>query len=251
MTDDAKTSPETIFEQFRSIVENTIPEQYKPLLAHFNEQGLFYQQFIQSLNSKETDLSSFWALPNSWAEKGPTTEQTKDWFKCFYTLNAASANNEAPAMDTLWSLFNPSTQQAHDSLKDLHGAFVDINQLHTELGQLALLRFEQLQQQIDAEPTEEHVCKHWLQAGEETFKKVSQTEPYIDAQRRLFEALNQLKTQQQVFGTQLSQQLGLPSQQAIDDLKTALHQLRIEFSNYKEHTEATIHRLDQRLKKRH
>lgn len=251
MTNDAKTSFETIFEQFQSIVDNTIPEQYKPLLAHLNEQGLFYQQFIQSLNNKEADLSSFWALPNSWGDNGPAAEHTNDWFKLFFALNASSANSEPPSIDTAWSLFNQPTQQTVESLKALQRAFVDINQLHTELGQLALQRFEKLQQAVNGEPTEAQSCKHWLQAGEETFKKVTQTEPYLDAQKRLFEALKQLKTQQQAFATHLNQQLGLPSQQTIDDLKNALHQLRTEFAQYKEHTEATIHRFEQRLKKRH
>lgn len=250
MKDNTKTSPETIFEQFQSTVETMIPEQYKPILTHLNEQGFFYHQFIQSLNNKKTDLSSFWALPNSWGDNGPTPEHTNDWFKSFFALNAASANNEPPSMDTAWSLFNQPTQQTLESLKDLQGAFIEINQLHTELGQLALQRFQQLQQQIDAEPTEDQSCAHWLQAGEETFKKVTQTEPYINAQKRLFEALKQLKTQQHVFGTQLSEQLGFPSQQTINDLKKALHQLRTEFAEHKEHTEAAIHRLALRLKKR-
>ena len=118
-----------------------------------------------------------------------------------------------------------------------------MNQLHNELSELAFDIFQGLQKNSDAEKNEEQLCKHWLQAGEEAFKQISQTDEYIQAQHALFESLSQLKNLQEELSNRFSNLLGLPSQQSMDDLQKGLHQLRNEFAEYREHAEAKIHGL--------
>ncbi|MDX2426211.1 MAG: poly(R)-hydroxyalkanoic acid synthase subunit PhaE, partial [Cycloclasticus sp.] len=79
--------------------------------------------------------------------------------------------------------------------------------------------------------------------GEKAFKQISQTDDYIQTQLALFDSLSQLKTLQEDTANQLSNMLRLPSQQAIDDLQKGLHQLRTEFAEYRERSEAEIHEL--------
>ena len=120
--------------------------------------------------------------------------------------------------------------------------------LHGQLSEQAKSRFEALQN-VSNTPSEDELCNMWLQAGEETFKKHSQSDEYIKTQQALFGSLSQLRHTQQQLSHQFTTLLGLPSSESLSDVQKGLHQLRMEFAEYKEQTNVKIEQLKRQLNK--
>tara|TARA_R110002074_G_scaffold228259_2_gene399972 strand:+ start:177644 stop:178408 length:765 start_codon:yes stop_codon:yes gene_type:complete len=244
MTTKTEGTAESIFEQFDNLIDSNIPVEYKELLKSFKEQGFFYQKFIQTMNDKDADLSVFWNLPNTLGFNNTTSSDgQREWFRTFFEFNGESGGFNASLADQFSSVLNRVTQETQDTLIGLQSASAKMNLLHKELGELAFEIFQDLQKKSGSETNQDQLCKIWLQAGEKAFKQISQTDDYIQAQHALFDSLSQLKTLQEDTANQLSNVLRLPSQKAIDDLQKGLHQLRTEFAEYRERSEAEIHEL--------
>lgn len=243
MTTKTEGTSESIFEQFDALIDSNIPDEYKALLKSFKEQGFFFNQFIQTMGDKDADLSAFWNLPNTLGFNNASADGQHDWFRPFFEFGGDSGGFNASLAEQFSSVLNRVTQETQDSLIALQAASAKMNQLHKELSELALANFQDLKKQSDGETNEEQLYQHWLQAGEEAFKQISQSDDYIQVQRELFETLGQLKKRQEEVASQFSNLLGLPSQQSMDDLQKSLHQLRNEFAEYREHTEAKIYEL--------
>jgi len=203
---------ESIFKQFDSLLSSNMPEEYKTILRHFQQQGEFFSQFIQ--HPKKEDLSDFWNLSE--------------------TLNVNS-KTDAFTNQTILSL-----------IKRLNTTLEKITEQHTRVSQQAMGIFQSQLSQTD-EPSAEQLCEFWLQAGEQAFEDISQSRQYKHANQEFFGAIKALSQAQQETIQQYNQCNGLPSQQSIEDLQKGLHQLRSDFASYKEQTDATISQLSARL----
>jgi hypothetical protein len=244
MTTKTEGTAESIFEQFDNLIDSNIPVEYKELLKSFKEQGFFYQKFIRTMNDKDADLSAFWNLPDTLGfNNASSSDGQREWLRPFFEFNGDSGGFNASLADQFSSVLNRVTQETQGALLGLQSASTKMNLLHKELGELAFEIFQDLQKKSGSETNEDQLCKIWLQAGEKAFKQISQTDDYIQTQLALFDSLSQLKTLQEDTANQLSNVLRLPSQQAIDDLLKGLHQLRTEFAEYRERSEAEIHEL--------
>ncbi|HIG79881.1 MAG TPA: hypothetical protein EYQ47_07870 [Cycloclasticus sp.] len=241
----AKTND--VFEQFNALIGRNIAEEYKDILKNFQEQGLFYQQLSQSINSNNNDLSKFWDLPNTLGFNAHNEEQPA-WIKSIIEMNFPQSDSPSSTIEAISQLLNQIPQQILDGFKELQTSTAAMSAFHAELSQLAMQRFEALQSDFN-DKSSEQLFAHWLKAGEEAFNDISQRDDYIKAQHALFESLSKFKKNQQNTSEQLSNLFALPSQQTLDDLQKGLHQLRLEFAEYKEQTDASIEKLTARLAK--
>ena len=239
-TDDA-------FAQFNALINGNMPEQYKELLKNVWEQGLFYQQLVQSVNDNEPDLSKFWDLPNTLGFDALSSEQP-EWLQSIFDINNIKANADIPLSDQFAHALSDIPLKIQGSFETVQSSLVKMTSLHNELSVLAMERFQTLKGEA-TELSTEQLCDNWLKAGEGAFKEISQTDDYIDTQRTLFESLAELKNTQTVIAEQVSGVLGLPSQQTVEDLQTGLHKLRLEFAEYKEDTDAAINKLTQTIQR--
>ena len=239
-TDDA-------FAQFNALINGNMPEQYKELLKNVWEQGLFYQQLVQSVNDNEPDLSKFWDLPNTLGFDALSSEQP-EWLQSIFDINNIKANADIPLSDQFAHALSDIPLKIQGSFETVQSSLVKMTSLHNELSVLAMERFQTLKGEA-TELSTEQLCENWLKAGEGAFKEISQTDDYIDTQRTLFESLAELKNTQTVIAEQVSSVLGLPSQQTIEDLQTGLHKLRLEFAEYKEDTDTAINKLIQTIQR--
>ncbi|MEW4982725.1 MAG: poly(R)-hydroxyalkanoic acid synthase subunit PhaE [Cycloclasticus sp.] len=239
-TDDA-------FAQFNALINGNMPEQYKELLKNVWEQGLFYQQLVQSVNDNEPDLSKFWDLPNTLGFDALSSEQP-EWLQSIFDINNIKANADIPLSDQFAHALSDIPLKIQGSFETVQSSLVKMTSLHNELSVLAMERFQTLKGEA-TELSTEQLCDNWLKAGEGAFKEISQTDDYIDTQRTLFESLAELKNTQTVIAEQVSGVLGLPSQQTVEDLQTGLHKLRLEFAEYKEDTDAAISKLTQTIQR--
>ncbi len=239
-TDDA-------FAQFNALINGNMPEQYKELLKNVWEQGLFYQQLVQSVNDNEPDLSKFWDLPNTLGFDALSSEQP-EWLQSIFDINNIKANADIPLSDQFPHALSDIPLKIQGSFETVQSSLVKMTSLHNELSVLAMERFQTLKGEA-TELSTEQLCDNWLKAGEGAFKEISQTDDYIDTQRTLFESLAELKNTQTVIAEQVSGVLGLPSQQTVEDLQTGLHKLRLEFAEYKENTDAAINKLTQTIQR--
>lgn len=239
-TDDA-------FAQFNALINGNMPEQYKEFLKNVWEQGLFYQQLVQSVNDNEPDLSKFWDLPNTLGFDALSSEQP-EWLQSIFDINNIKANADIPLSDQFAHALSDIPLKIQGSFETVQSSLVKMTSLHNELSVLAMERFQTLKGEA-TELSTEQLCDNWLKAGEGAFKEISQTDDYIDTQRTLFESLAELKNTQTVIAEQVSGVLGLPSQQTVEDLQTGLHKLRLEFAEYKEDTDAAINKLTQTIQR--
>lgn len=239
-TDDA-------FAQFNALINGNMPEQYKELLKNVSEQGLFYQQLIDSVNDNNADLSKFWDLPTTLGFATSSSGQA-EWLQSFAEMNSFKANTDSPFGEQFTHAFTDIPLKIQQRVEAVQSSLVKMASLHNELSLLALERFEALKAE-SAELSTEQLCKNWLQAGESAFSDISQTDDYIDTQRSLFESLAELKDTQTIIAEQISGVLGLPCQQTIKDLQVGLHKLRLEFAEYKESTDATVSKLTQTIQR--
>ena len=212
---------DSIAEQLDILLNSNMPEEYKAILRNFQQQGLFYTEFIQQ-NHNNKELTPFWNLADTLGFKSFNDSQTSEREQTQNTLLRA--------------------------LNDVQTSLIKMTALQTTLSQRAAEIFQSLQKS-GTDSSSEQVCQHWLQAGEQAFSELSQGEEYQQAQQRLFESIKQLGRAQQQLYAQCSSYLGLPSQQSISDLQKGLHQLRNDFAEYKEHSEATIKQLSTSLQK--
>jgi len=240
MPDSKKQNDIPVFEQFNSLIESGIPSEYKDVLKNFHEQGGFYNQLIQSINGKN-DLSAFWDLPNTLGFN-QTSDQKSDWFRSFFDINGFSNASNGSLAEQFQDALEQFSSQTPSNLKDFQAALSTMSTLHGQISQQAMERFQQLQEKSEASSTEE-LCTLWLQAGEETFKDISQSDDYIQAQHSLFSSLSELRETQQQLSEQFTYLLGLPSTDSVKDLQKGLHTLRMEFADYKEQTDAKIDQL--------
>jgi len=51
--------------QFQDFINSNVPDEYKEVIQHFQNQGLFYQQLLKKINNDEPGLSDFWNLPQT------------------------------------------------------------------------------------------------------------------------------------------------------------------------------------------
>lgn len=240
MPDTKKQKNIPILEQFNSLIESDIPNEYKDILKSFYEQGGFYSQLIQSISDK-SDLSAFWDLPNTLGFN-QTSDKNSDWFRSFFDINGFSNTSNESMAEQFKNTLEQFSSQTPDNLKDFQAALSTMSVLHGQISQQAMERFQQLQEK-DQTHSSEQLCALWLQAGEETFKDISQSDEYIQTQQSLFSSLSELRQTQQQLSEQLTYLLGLPSTDSVKDLQKGLHALRMEFAEYKEQTDAKIDQL--------
>lgn len=200
---------ESLFKQLDSLLSSNMPEEYKTILRHFQQQGEFFAQFIQQ--PKKEQLSDFWNLSK--------------------TLNVNS-KTDAFTNQTILSL-----------IKRLSTALDKITEQHTRVSQQAVGIFQSQLSQTE-EPSAEQLCEFWLQAGEKAYEDISQSRQYKHANQEFFEAIKALS---QAHQETIQQFYGLPNQQTVEDLQKGLHQLRNDFASYKEQTDTTINQLTARL----
>ena len=236
----------SIFEQFNALLSSSIPEEYKDILNNFNNQGDFYNQLIQSVNNKD-ELSTFWSIPDTLGFKNNAGNQS-DWFQTFFNINGFSTSSKETLSGQLATALSKFSQRASDNVKIFQLSLSKMSCLHEELSKRAMRRFKQLRKKSDSESPEQ-LCQLWLQAGEETFKEISQTEEYIQTQQSLFDSFSELKKTQFELSKNVAGLMGLPSQQPIEDLQKGLHSLRTEFAEFREQTEASIDQLTKTQKK--
>ncbi|MEO1888525.1 MAG: poly(R)-hydroxyalkanoic acid synthase subunit PhaE [Cycloclasticus sp.] len=234
-----------VFEQLNKLMGSSMPDEYKEILKNFHEQGVFYQRLIQHTDKHSINDVTFWDLPSTLGFNSSDTSQP-DWFT---SLNSGQFQEEKNASEQLNDVFKGIAEKTQLAVEKLQNNISDINKLHTELSQLAMAKFNTLQNET-VEKSSEQLCTDWLKAGEEAFNDMSQRDDYIKAQHTLLETLSEFKNTQQTTTEQLSHALGFPSQQTIQDLQKGLQQLRIEFAEYKEQTATTIKKLNTRLGKK-
>jgi len=234
-----------IFEQFNGLLQSNIPDEYKDILQNFQQQGAFYQQLLQNIESGD-DLSSFWELPNSLGFSINQQAQA-EWLRSTFDTNDLQ-NPSISAQANSFDPFIKAFPQIKGALETLHVKITDMTNFHSELSQLAMQKFQVLHDEGDDLSNEQH-CVNWLKAGEDAFAEVSQRDDYIQTQNELIETLGEIKNSQSTLIEQLSKTWGLPSQQSLQDLQKGLHQLRIEFAEYKEKTETTINQLKTTVRK--
>jgi len=233
---------QNIFKQFNALIGSNIPEEYKSILQNFQQQNTFYQQLLQNIDSG-SDLSKFWELPDALGFNIDTQGQP-EWLKAIFDINHLQPSSNDPFSHIIEEI----PLQIKDTVQSLQEKMAAMASLHNELSQLAMHKFQTLNDEGNNLPNEQ-LCAHWLKAGEEAFAEISQREDYVRTQSEVIEALGQIKNTQSTFVEQLSNTWGLPSQQSIQDLQKGLHQLRIEFAEYKEETSAVIDELKTTIRK--
>lgn len=234
------------FTQFNDLLSSNMPDEYKALLKNFQEQGTFYQQLIKNVNNDDDNLASFWNLPNTLGFNSSTDEQP-EWLKSIFTINGLGKNTDETRANPFHA-FESAQQVMQNNFNEMQQTTSKMTALHNELSQLAMDRFHDLKGSTDNLTTEQ-LCAFWLQAGEEAFKQISQTDDYIETQQALLTSLSEIKGTQHELSEQVSTLFGLPSQQSLQDLQKGLHQLRLEFAEYKEQTDVVIHKLTNKLSK--
>lgn len=242
MTDKNSThfSSSEIFNQFNQLIEGNLPDEYKELLKNTQKQGSFFTNFIQSIDNKG-DISSFWNIPETLGFPNISTEP-KDWFSSFFALNNPVQNAENPDFkNDTFSLF--STDYLNEA-NHYQQALKELSLIHQTLNETALTNFDTLKK-AENNPSSDVLCQLWLQAGESAFKEVSSKKSYIDTQQRLFESLGKLNTKHKDIAEKFSDLFGLPKQQDMDALQKGLHDLRIEFAEYREKVETQIEHIKQ------
>jgi len=234
-----------IFEQFNGLLQSNISGEYKDILQNFQQQGAFYQQLLQNIAGGD-DLSSFWELPNSLGFS--TDKQVQpEWLKSIFN----TSHFQNPSIAAQANSFDPFIEafpQIKEALETLHVKITDMANFHNELSQLAMQKFQSLHDKDNNLSNEQH-CANWLKAGEDAFAEISQRDDYIQAQNDLMETLGEIKNSQSTLVEKLSNTWGLPSQQSLQDLQKGLHQLRLEFAEYKEKTDTTINQLKTTVRK--
>lgn len=241
------TKTDHSFAQFDAFLNSAVPDEYKDLLKSFQKQGDFYQQFIQCANEQQPDLSEFWSLPNTLGFDSLSNHQLK-WLQSVFDLTNLSAPSSDPLNKQPSDLLKNLPTQVQKNLKAIQSALAKMSILYNELTQLAMQRFQVLNNQAK-NPTPEQLCAQWLEAGEEAFSEINQTEEYIQAHKGLIESLGELQNIQHTLSEQASELLGLPSKESIHDLRKSLHKLRIEFAEYKEQTDTKLDELAQTIRK--
>lgn len=239
--------PDHYFTQFDALLNSAIPEEYKDLLKNFQQQGTFYQQFIQSSNEQQPDLSAFWSLPNALGFDSLSSYQTQ-WTQSIFDLTNLSEPSSDPLNGQFKNLFGNLPNQTQENLKSIQSTLSKMNVLYNQLSQSAMQRFQVLNDETN-NPSTEQLCAQWLKAGEEAFSEITQTEEYIQTHKALIESLGELKNIQHTLSEQASELLGLPSKESIQDLQKSLHKLRIEFAEYKEQTNTKLDELAQTIRK--
>jgi len=234
------------YTQFIALINDNLPDEYKELLKHFQQQGTFYQQFIQSVNNNETDLSGFWNLPNALGF-GTVSNGQPEWLQSIFDINNSQTTSDTSLIQQFTQTFSKLPIQAQANISSVQTLLTKMNTLYDALSQSAMKRFQILKDESD-NPSSEQLCAYWLTAGEEAFSEISQTSDYIDTQKELLESLNELKNTQHDISEQISNLFGLPSRQSLEDLQKGLHNLRMEFAAYKEQTDVTIDELKQTIR---
>ena len=226
------------FKQFNQLIEGSLPDEYKELLKNAQKQGSFFTSFIESID-KSDDLSSFWSIPETLGI--PTTSsEPKDWFSSFFALNNPVQNSENP--DFKSDIFNDFSTDYLREANHYQQALKELSLIHQALNETALTNFNKLKETHD-EPSSDVLCQLWLLAGEAAFKEVSRKKSYIETQQTLLESLGKLNAKHKDIAEHFSDLFGLPQQRDIDSLQQGLHDLRIEFAEYREKTEAQIEQI--------
>jgi predicted nucleotide-binding protein (sugar kinase/HSP70/actin superfamily) len=247
MTNNDQQVNEDLMERFSALINSSIPSEYKQLLNNFQEQGNFYTQLIQHIADKK-DLSSFWDIPNTMGFSN-INNKSDDWFTNFFDINDYSTQSKQHIENQFSSFQQKFSDHSQQNLKQFQSALQKMSELHGQISQRAIEEFNQLNHS-NSDQSNEKLCQHWLNAGESAFNSISQQPDYIATQRQLFESLGALQTSNETFYEQFSSLIGLPSTQTQVDLTKALHELRIEFAEYRERTDEQLHTLQQQLKKR-
>jgi hypothetical protein len=241
MAKKANPTTEDLLAQFQKLIDSSVPDEYKQVLHDFKNQGEFYTQLLQGINTDHEALESFWQLPESFGVSAPWL-QNNDAFGSFFDINQHAKNSKENLSQQFTETLNRFSQKSQQHMSGFQQSLNEMGVLHNGLNQNALTRFNALREKTkDTSP--DTLCKLWLQAGEEAYKETSQQADYIKTQRTLFESLGALKDTQKGFTDQYVQLMGLPQQQEIDALKSGLHALRLEFAEYKEQTATLIHSL--------
>lgn len=235
------------YAQFNAFINSDLPDEYKEVLKHFQEQGLFYQQLIQKVNNNEPDLSEFWNLPNTLGFDTSFTGQP-EWFQSIFNMNDNQGMADISSIQQFIRALSELPIQAQDNISTVQATLSKMNRLNTALSESAMKRFQTIKEE-SPNPSNEQLCTFWLTAGEEAFSEISQTDEYIDTQKELLESLSELKKTQYAFSEQLSNVFGLPSRQSLEDLQKGMHKLRIEFAEYKEQTDTAIAELRQTIRR--
>ena len=235
------------FAQFNTLINSSLPDEYKEVLKRFQEQGVFYQQLIQKVNNNESDLSEFWSIPSALGFDTSSNDRT-EWFQSIFNINNFQGATNTSLLQQFTQAVSELPTQAHKSISTVQSTLTKMGHLYDLLSQSAMKRFQILK---DGSPnaSNEQLCSFWLTAGENAFSEISQTNDYIDTQKELLESLNELKDTQYAFSEQASNLLGLPSRQSLEDLQKGLHKLRIEFAEYKEQTDSTINELKKTIRR--
>ncbi|MDF1828511.1 poly(R)-hydroxyalkanoic acid synthase subunit PhaE [Cycloclasticus pugetii] len=241
MTTDTKNP----YTQFFTLMNSKLPDEYKAVLQKFQEHGDFYQQLINNVNNNETDLSKFWDLPSTLGFNTASNPQTK-WLQSFFSLNNFQSSTDTQLIQQFTQAICELPLQAQENLSSIQAALSKLNQLYAKLSQSAMKHFQALKDE-SPDASNEQLCIFWLTAGEKAFSEISQTDDYINAQKKLFESLNNLKNTQHAFSEQAAELFGLPTQQSLEDLQNGLHKLRMEFAEYKAQTDEVINELRQTI----
>ena len=244
MSNNNQQTNQDLMKRFSALINSSIPDEYKQLLSNFHEQGTFYTQLIQNIEGKK-DLSSFWDIPNT---LGFADFKADDWFSNFFDINGYSTHSKQHIENQFSSFQKEFSNHSQQNLKQFHSALQKMSELHGQISQRAIEEFNKLNHSNN-DQSKETLSLHWLNAGEKAFNSISQQAEYITTQRQLFESLGKLQTDNEAFYEQFSSLVGLPSTQTQLDLTKALHDLRIEFAEYREQTDEQLHALQQQLKK--
>lgn len=231
-------SSREIFNQFNQLIEGNLPDEYKELLKNTQKQGSFFTSFIQSIDDGN-DLSSFWNIPET-LDIPTTSTDPKDWFSSFFALNNPVQNTQNPDLKS--DAFNIFSTDYLNEANHYQQALKELSLIHQTLNETALVNFNELKETAD-DPSSDALCQLWLQAGEAAFKEVSSKKSYIETQQKLFESLGELNAKHKDIAEHFSDLFGLPKQHDIDSLQQGLHDLRIEFAEYREKTEAKIEQI--------
>lgn len=231
--------------QFQDFINSNVPDEYKEVIQHFQNQGLFYQQLLEKINNEEPGLSDFWNLPQTLGFNTLSDGQL-DWLHLYFSQNPDLENLNSSSLQAFLKTLSDLPGQLQENIRDIQSALQKINHLYATLSKSALEQFEALKNKC-TDPSDEQLCQFWLTAGETAFSEISQTPDYIEAHQQLMKSAHQLKTAQFNFFDTFAHRLGLPSQQTMNDLQKGLHTLRIEFAEYKEQTEAKIDELQQTI----
>ena len=214
-------SSDDIFKRFSDLMEGSLPEEYKNILNEFYKQGVFYKQFVQYIqqdNKKGDELPSFWDLSDNFCSL-PLSD-----FTSFFDNKACHLE-----LDSFLEKF-----------KNFQLALQKVNEFHKQVCKNAAENFEQMRLKVGGPLSSDKICQMWLQAGQSGFNNISQQPAYTAAKHDLIESLVQLKASYQKNSNQHAELLGIPSQIEYNELKQNLHQLRMEFAEYREEMTSKI-----------